>query len=48
METTISVKDLKEFFGYVKLADFSVDWKKLTDQDKADIRKGLSDGTFNY
>lgn len=44
----LTIKDMKDFFGYAKLADFSADWKKLTEQDKADIRKGLADGTFNY
>lgn len=46
--TTLTIKDMKEFFGYTKLADFSKDWKELTDTDKVQIRQGLADGTYNY
>ena len=45
---TLTIKDMKEFFGYTKLADFSADWKQLTDKDKAEIRQGLADGTYTY
>jgi hypothetical protein len=45
---TLGVKDLKEFFGYTKLADFSRDWKLLSEESKEQIRTGISDGTFNY
>jgi hypothetical protein len=48
LEQTISIKDLKTFFGYEKLADFSKDWKALTDLDKQQIKQGITDGTFNY
>lgn len=39
---------LKEFFGYAKLADFSADWKRLGDKDKTDIKSGFVDGTMTY
>jgi hypothetical protein len=45
-ETTL--KDLREFFGYAKLTDFAKDWKQLSDVDKEQIRKGITDGTFTY
>jgi len=45
---TITLKDLKEFFGYTKLTDFSRDWKQLSETDREQIRKGVEDGTFNY
>lgn len=47
-QKTAAPKEIKEFFGYTKLADFSADWKQLTDKDKADIRNGIGDGTFTY
>jgi hypothetical protein len=47
-EATLTIKDMKEFFGYTKLADFSKDWKELSDKDKQDIRQGLADDTYNY
>jgi hypothetical protein len=31
-----------------KMVAFRKDWAKLTDQDKADLRNGIGDGTFNY
>ena len=30
------------------LKSFSAEWKGLTDTDKAQIKQGLTDGTFNY
>jgi hypothetical protein len=33
--------------GY-KLASFKADWSKLTDQDKADLKAGIGDGTLTY
>lgn len=30
------------------LKSFSAEWKQLTDDDKAQIKAGLSDGTLNY
>lgn len=47
-ESTLSIKDIKAFFEYPTLKAFSDDWKLLPDTDKADIRKGLTDGTFTY
>lgn len=31
-----------------KMVDFRKDWVQLTDQDKADLKNGIEDGTFNY
>lgn len=45
---TVSAKELKEFFGYTKLADFSRDWKELSEAERAQIRGGIADGTFTY
>jgi hypothetical protein len=33
--------------GY-KLATFKNDWSNLTDQDKADLKAGIGDGTLTY
>jgi len=30
------------------LKSFSAEWKQLTDADKAQIKQGLADGTFDY
>lgn len=43
-----SLKDIKELFGYPTLKAFSDDWKELTDQDKEQIRQGISNGTLTY
>jgi len=43
-----TLKKVREFFGYEKLADFARDWRQLTEQDKADIKKGITDGTLTY
>ena len=44
----IALKGIKDFFGYATLADFSKDWKQLTEQDKEQIKTGLRDGTLTY
>ena len=48
MADSLTIKDIKAFFGYPTLAAFSADWKALPDEDKKQIRQGLLDGTFNY
>lgn len=48
VEKKLSIKDMKEFFGYTKLTEFSADWKSLTEEDRAQIRGGILDGTYNY
>lgn len=47
-DSKMTILEIKNFFGYTKLADFKADWEKLTDADKAQIKAGLSDGTFSY
>lgn len=33
---------------YPNMAAFKADWERLTEQDKADLRTGISDGTLTY
>lgn len=44
----MTMLEIKNWFGYKTIKDFRADWEALTDQDKAQIKAGLSDGTFNY
>ena len=47
----ITIKAIKEFFGMRPgdtLKSFTEEWKSLSDEDKAQIKQGLSDGTFTY
>lgn len=44
----MTILEIKNFFGYTKLTEFKADWEKLTDKDKAEIKAGLADGTYNY
>ena len=32
----------------VSIREFSADWKALSEKDKADLRIGISNGTFTY
>lgn len=43
------LKAVRDFFG-LKLADMKAEWTNggLTDQDKAEILAGLTDGTLTY
>ncbi len=46
--TPMTLKDLKGFFGYEKLTDFSKDWKALDEADRKAIRAGIEDGSMTY
>ena len=38
-----------EFFGFTgQISEFAKQWKALTPQDQADLKRGLEDGTLNY
>ena len=43
-----TLTDIMNFFGFTKASDFTREWKQLTPEDQAQIRAGLSDGTFTY
>lgn len=46
-----TMKDVMDFFGRKagqNLKGFTDEWKALTDTDKAQIRKGLGDGSRTY
>lgn len=40
--------DVKNYFGYTSASSFAADWKKLSAQDKTDLKSGIADGTLNY
>ncbi len=45
-----SIADVWRYFkdGYPSMASFKADWEKLSDTDKADLKKGVGDGTLTY
>lgn len=44
----VSLAQIKEFFGYPNLTAFAADWKLVPNEDRAQIKAGLSDGTLSY
>lgn len=44
----MGIKDIMQFFGYSGSAEFSKDWKQLTDEDKEQIKQGIEDGSLKY
>lgn len=36
------------YFGFPSAAAFAKEWKRLTEQDKEDLKKGLADGSLTY
>lgn len=42
-----TLKKIMEFFG-MSPSEFTKDWKKLTTEDKAQIREGIENGTLTY
>lgn len=45
-----TIKQIADFFRLEgeTLSDFSAQWKALPDEDKAQLREGLGNGTLNY
>ena len=45
-----TLKQVADFFRKdgETLTQFSQEWKSLTDDDKAQIREGIGNGTFTY
>lgn len=41
-------KFFSEGYPEYKMTKFRADWALLTDQDKADLKNGIADGTLNY
>ena len=47
-ETNIaSLKEVRDFFG-IDGKQMIVEWRGLTDLDKAQLRQGIGDGTLTY
>lgn len=46
----VSIAKIKDFFGLngKTLKAFTEEWKALTDEDKAQIKQGIGDGTLTY
>jgi hypothetical protein len=42
-----TLKEVRDTFG-MSSGDFARDWKKLSEQDKKDLRQGIGDGTLTY
>lgn len=47
---TASIKDVADAVKAPgeTLSDFSKEWRKLTPEDKEDLKKGVADGTMTY
>ena len=42
-----SMVDVMKFFG-IQIATFRKEWEQLTDTDKAQLKKGIGDGSLTY
>lgn len=47
---TATLKTVADYFKQSgeTLKDFRDQWERLTDQDKADLKQGLGDGSLSY
>lgn len=43
-----TVKEVKDFFGEKSISKFTTEWKALTEQDRADLKNGIGNGTLTY
>ena len=42
-----TLKEVRDYFG-ISGKEMIVEWRKLTDEDKRNLRTGLGDGTLSY
>jgi hypothetical protein len=43
-----TMTEVKNYFGYTSTASFAADWRKLTDEDKEQLKNGIGDGSLTY
>ena len=43
-----ALTELKNYFGYKSMSEFTQDYKALTPKDQKELREGIGDGTFTY
>lgn len=48
MADPASIVQVKDFFGYDNIGEFRKQWNELTEQDKAQIREGIGNGSLTY
>lgn len=46
-ENNATLKDVMAFLGMTP-SEFTPEWRKMTTQDKADLRNGIGDGSLSY
>lgn len=46
-ENTATLKDVMAYFNMTP-AEFTPDWRKMTADDKAQLRQGIGDGSLTY
>lgn len=44
----MNLNEIRQFFGYDNAAQFRKEWMQLTPEEREQIKKGLTDGTYNY
>lgn len=42
-----TLTQIREYFG-LSVSDFTQEWRKMTDKDKADLKVAIESGTENY
>ena len=47
METLASLNDIRTYFG-MNGAEFRKEWSALSVKDKADLKRGIGNGTLTY
>lgn len=44
----INLKDIKDFFGFTSLSEFSTEYKQLSEKDREEIKAGIENGSLTY
>jgi hypothetical protein len=46
-KVNVTMVDVMHYFN-MKPGDFKKEWGELSDKDKADLKQGIGDGTYDY
>ncbi len=48
MATKPTLTQIRDYFEFTSTAAFSAEWKRLTTDDKVDLKSGFENGSMSY
>lgn len=48
MSNPATINEVRAYFDIATAAEFTKEWRALSDADKTDLKTGIGDGTLTY